>query len=125
MDPYNYNSWYGMGMIYYKQERFSEAQVYYKKALKLNPCNSVLLCHLGVVQSALNRPEKSLETFALALENNKNDPLCKFHRASVLFAVNRLDDALAELMQLLTIVPKESLVHFLIAKVRNWGCGGV
>jgi anaphase-promoting complex subunit 3 len=106
-----------MGMIFYKQERYQRAEVYYRKALSIHPNNSVLLCHLGVVQHALNRTDKALDTFAKALSNNPNDPLCKFHRASVLFAVNRLDDALLELEELKQIVPKESLVYFLIAKV--------
>jgi len=72
------------------------------------------------VQNALGRTERSLVTFTDALRVNPTDPLCKFHRASVLFAVNRLDEALAELEELKTIVPKESLVHFLVAKVRHY-----
>jgi anaphase-promoting complex subunit 3 len=71
------------------------------------------------VQNALGRTEKSLSTFGLALRLNGSDPLCKFHRASVLFAVNRLEEALEELEELKMIVPKESLVHFLIAKVMS------
>lgn len=51
------------------------------------------------------------------MEANKNDPLCKFHRASVLFGIGKLDEALEELEELKEIVPKESLVYFLIAKV--------
>lgn len=70
------------------------------------------------VLHALGKPERSLETFKRALEANKNDPLCKFHRASVLFGTGKLDEALDELEELKEIVPKESLVYFLIAKVR-------
>lgn len=47
--PRHYNAWYGLGMIYYKQERYQRAENYYKKALSIHPNNSVLLCHLGVV----------------------------------------------------------------------------
>jgi len=70
------------------------------------------------VQHALGNTEKALTIFAKALALNPEDPLCKFHRASVLFAANRLEDALAELEDLKQIVPKESLVYFLIAKVK-------
>lgn len=49
IDCSHYNAWYGMGMIFYKQERYERAEVYYRKALGIHPNNSVLLCHLGVV----------------------------------------------------------------------------
>ena len=42
---------YGVGMIYYKQEKFSLAEMHYRKALAINPQSSVLLCHIGVVSS--------------------------------------------------------------------------
>ena len=40
---------YGIGMIYYKQEKYNLAEVHFKKALTINPSSSVLLCHIGVV----------------------------------------------------------------------------
>lgn len=40
---------YGLGMIYYKQEKFNLAEIHFKKALSINPQSSVLLCHIGVV----------------------------------------------------------------------------
>lgn len=52
IDPRHYNAWYGMGMIFYKQERFQRAEVYYRKALAIHPNNSVLMCHLGVVRKS-------------------------------------------------------------------------
>uniref|UniRef100_A0A8B9H9A1 Cell division cycle protein 27 homolog n=1 Tax=Astyanax mexicanus TaxID=7994 RepID=A0A8B9H9A1_ASTMX len=45
----HYNAWYGLGMIYYKQEKFNLAEIHFKKALSINPQSSVLLCHIGVV----------------------------------------------------------------------------
>lgn len=42
---------YGLGMIYYKQEKFNLAEMHFKKALSINPQSSVLLCHIGVVSS--------------------------------------------------------------------------
>lgn len=42
---------YGLGMIYYKQEKFSLAEMHFQKALDINPQSSVLLCHIGVVST--------------------------------------------------------------------------
>lgn len=153
---------YGLGMIYYKQEKFSLAEMHFQKALDINPQSSVLLCHIGVVstwhltglgrrvwgrdevrriflpvrklaqawsrtgqilfwrsrllvntvkrvclcladellffpfwncslfvcqvQHALKKSEKALDTLNKAINIDPKNPLCKFHRASVLFA---------------------------------------
>lgn len=45
---------YGLGMIYYKQEKFSLAEMHFQKALDINPQSSVLLCHIGVVSILLS-----------------------------------------------------------------------
>jgi len=42
-----------MGMIYYKKEKFSLAELHFKKALAINPQSSVLLCHIGLVSTEL------------------------------------------------------------------------
>ena len=71
------------------------------------------------VQHALNKSELALQTLARAVAVDERNPLCKFHRASVLFASERHQEALEELDELKDIVPRESLVYFLIGKVRE------
>ena len=46
-------------MIYYKQEKFSLAEIHYRKALSINPHSSVLLCHVGMVSGSLKFSCKS------------------------------------------------------------------
>uniref|UniRef100_A0A8C2RBP5 Cell division cycle protein 27 homolog n=1 Tax=Capra hircus TaxID=9925 RepID=A0A8C2RBP5_CAPHI len=111
VNPRHYNAWYGLGMIYYKQEKFSLAEMHFQKALDINPQSSVLLCHIGVVQHALKKSEKALDTLNKAIVIDPKNPLCKFHRASVLFANEKYKSALQELEELKQIVPKESLVY--------------
>ncbi|XP_070569876.1 cell division cycle protein 27 homolog [Ptychodera flava] len=117
VDVRHYNAWYGVGMIYYKQEKFALAEMHYRKALSINPQSSALLCHIGVVQHALQKSDAALTTLEHALSNSPGDPLCKFHKASILFATERYQEALNELEELKQIVPKESLVYFLLGKV--------
>ncbi|KAL0597912.1 Cell division cycle protein 27-like protein [Plecturocebus cupreus] len=69
------------------------------------------------VQHALKKSEKALDTLNKAIVIDPKNPLCKFHRASVLFASEKYKSALQELEELKQIVPKESLVYFLIGKV--------
>ncbi|CAG2238610.1 APC3 [Mytilus edulis] len=94
VDPRHFNAWYGVGMIYYKQEKFDFAEVHFRKALHINPHSAALLCHIGVVQHAQQK-------------------------ASILFASDKHNEALKELEELKQIVPKESLVYFLIGKVHK------
>ncbi|KAK3591934.1 hypothetical protein CHS0354_031436 [Potamilus streckersoni] len=119
VDPRHYNAWYGVGMIYYRQEKFSLAEVHFRKALLINPHSSALLCHIGVVQHAQQKSDHALVTLNKAIAADPRNPLCKFHRASILSANDRHKEALEELEELKQIIPKESLVYFLIGKVHK------
>lgn len=101
--------------------RYHLAEMNYQKALSINSKSSVILCHIGVVQHALKETEKALNTFNLAIANNPKSPLCKFHRGSIYFALGRHAEALKELEELKEIVPKESLVYYLIGEY-NFYC---
>ena len=62
---------------------------------------------------------KSQRKEALRKLEATENPLCRFHRASVLFSAGRLKEALEELEELKDLVPKESLVYYLLGKVHN------
>lgn len=76
------------------------------------------MCVVCQVQNNQQKTEQALQTLDTAISADPNNPLCKFHRASIFFAVGRLPDALKELEELKEIVPKESLVYYLTGKVR-------
>jgi len=119
LDARHYNGWYGIGMIYYKQEKYSLAEVHFKKALSINSESSVLMCHVGVVQHALQHSSLALVTLDMAIRRDPQNPLCKFHKASILFSSDRHLEALKELEELKELVPRESLVYFLMGKVNK------
>lgn len=50
IDPRHYNAWYGIGLVFYKQERYLLAEMNYKKTVEINPQSPVLMCHLAVVR---------------------------------------------------------------------------
>jgi len=119
IDNRHYNAWYGIGMTYYKQERFQLAETYYRLALGINKFSPMLLCHVAVVMHATNNSEGALDILDQAISMAPKTPLLKFERASILFNVEKYQEALDELMELKLIVPKESTVYFLIGKVHN------
>jgi hypothetical protein len=43
----HYNAWYGLGSIYYRQERFEMSEYHFRKAREINARSSVLDCFLG------------------------------------------------------------------------------
>lgn len=55
LDPHHYNAWFGLGIIYSKQERYKFAEYHFGRALEINPKSSVVLCHIGVVSHALKQ----------------------------------------------------------------------
>lgn len=40
---------YGIGMIYYRQEKYELAEYYFSRALEINPSSAVLRCYLAMV----------------------------------------------------------------------------
>lgn len=48
-DDRHYNAWYGLGSIYYRQEKYELAEYHFRKALSINSASSVLKCFLSIV----------------------------------------------------------------------------
>jgi len=94
LDRRHYNAWYGIGLTYYKQERFQLAEIYYRRALAISPNSPVLMCHVAVVQHATNNTQAALETLTSALKISPKNALCKFQRASILHSCDKNQEAL-------------------------------
>jgi len=116
-DPTHYSAWYGMGMLLYRQESFDLAEKYFDIAISINGSNATLFCHKAMTQYARKQSQSALKTLKLALKLEPHNPLCMFNRASILFGIDRLDESLEALQELKKLVPKESVVYFLIGKV--------
>lgn len=67
----------------------------------------------------MQKPFTALDTFNEALQINPKSAVCKFHRASLYYNSGRYEEALAELQELQGLVPKESSVFYLTAKVSS------
>ena len=119
IDPRHYNAWCGLAMICYKQEKYDLAEVHYRTAVDICPSSPALRCHLGVVMHALKKTDQALVILDEAIRMDPKNALSRFHRASIYFSVDRHEEALRELEALKILIPKESLVYFLIGKVSN------
>ena len=62
IDERHYNAWYGLGNIYFRQEKFDFAEHHLRKALAINPCSSPLYCYLGMALHANSKPTQARDT---------------------------------------------------------------
>ena len=52
---------FGMGHIYYRQEKYGMAEYHFRRALNINPRSSVLRCYLGMALHKLKRNGEALD----------------------------------------------------------------
>ncbi|KAH8963977.1 hypothetical protein BDL97_04G039700 [Sphagnum fallax] len=117
MDPRHYNAWYGLGTIYFRQEKYKLAEFHFRRALHINSRSSVLHCYLGMALHTLKKNGEALELLEQAIVADPKNPLPKYQKANVLMSEERYHDALAELEQLKEVAPRESSVYFLMGKI--------
>jgi anaphase-promoting complex subunit 3 len=55
IDDRHYNAWFGLGTIYYRQEKYDIAEYHFRKAKDINPRSSVLHSYYGLVLSQRNQ----------------------------------------------------------------------
>ena len=65
IDERHYNAWYGLGNIYYRQEKYDFSEHHLRKALAINPCSSPLYCYLGM---ALHANQKTAQVGQIGFE---------------------------------------------------------
>lgn len=119
IDPRNYVAWFGIATVYARQERWKASEVHIRRALAIHPHSGVLRCQLGLAQAALGKMDRAIATLERAVALDTENPLCRFHRASLLLRAGRPQDALTDLYHLKDIAPRESLVYYLLGKVHN------
>lgn len=53
IDSRHYNAWYGIGMIYLRQEKFEFSEHHFRMGHQINPFSSVIMSYLGTALHAL------------------------------------------------------------------------
>jgi len=122
IDKRHYNAWYGLGMVYYRQEKYELAQFHFERALEINPASPALRCYVGMALHMHQRFEEALEQFDKAIQLSYRNPLLRFKRAKTLVMMERYQDALEELEKTKDLAPKEASIYRLLSEVyRNLG----
>lgn len=140
LDERHFNAWYGLGVVYFRQERLDLAEYHFRRALTLNSASSVLACYLGMVCiyiCCLNvfdrllyirlqvlhnsgderKKQEALAVLSSACAVDASNPQLHFQLAHVYLSVDRLESALAELNIVVELAPREPPVYSLLGQV--------
>lgn len=89
LDPTHYNALFGLSNVYYKQEKFDLAEIYLNRAVTIFPNSHLLLTNLAALRSRLGRINdgsgSAMDLLDKACSFEPNNPLARYHRASILF----------------------------------------
>lgn len=118
-DERHYNAWYGLGSIYYCQEKFDLAEYHFHKACSINPQSSVLICHLGMAQNANGKAYAALDTLISAFRIDPRNPQAHYQRALVYQSLERPQEALVELEKVRDAAPREAQIHFAMGRLHK------
>ncbi|XP_010526443.1 PREDICTED: cell division cycle protein 27 homolog B isoform X2 [Tarenaya hassleriana] len=117
VDTRHYNAWFGLGMIYLRQEKFEFSEHHFRMAFLINPRSSVIMSYLGTALHALRRNEEAIEIMERAILADKKNPLPMYQKANILVSLERLDEALEVLEELKEYAPCESSVYALMGRI--------
>ncbi|KAL0654874.1 hypothetical protein Bca4012_075458 [Brassica carinata] len=117
VDTRHYNAWYGLGMIYLRQEKLEFSEHHFRMAFLINPSSSVIMSYLGTALHALKRSEEALEIMEQAILADRKNPLPMYQKANILVCLERLDEALEVLEELKEYAPSESSVYALMGRI--------
>ncbi|XP_022715021.1 cell division cycle protein 27 homolog B-like isoform X2 [Durio zibethinus] len=117
VDARHYKSWYGLGMIYLRQEKIEFAEHHFRQAYRINPFSSVIMYYLGTTLEALKRSEEALVMMEKAIVTDNKNPLPKYSKANMLVTLGRLNEALEILEELKECYPRESSIYALMGEI--------
>ena len=116
-DARHYNALFGYGAAFVREEKFSSAEVYFKKALEVNPTSAVLHCYLAMALNAQKRHSEALAVLDRAALFAPALAQVAYQRAAVHLALDDLPRAEAELRKVLEQAPREPTVLVQLGKI--------
>lgn len=118
-DPRAYAAWYGLGSLFLRQEKVAQALAHFRAAIAVHPASSVLRTCEGMALQAGRQWAPALEAFSAAQRLDPANPLPLYHIAHVHLAQGSLAAALAILVRLREMVPREANVHLLLGRAQK------
>lgn len=95
-------------MDYVMQDSLVQAELYFKKALKLDPAsskNALIFSNLGSVQKRLGKVDDALESYTMALNITPYATSILLNRASLYLDLGHLEKAYIDYCQVIDLIP--------------------
>ncbi|MGD9648034.1 MAG: tetratricopeptide repeat protein, partial [Pirellulales bacterium] len=108
----------GLGNVHSRQEEWNLALDFYRRAVTADPNNASSYFNLGRAELALDRPQRAIESFARALELRPGYHKVREPYALALVAVQRVDDAGAQLLALVAAEPDNAVAWENLGRIR-------
>lgn len=96
-------AWYHLGELYQQEGLADTALEMYNKVLELDPDIQEVYFNLGLLAQQVFHPDLAIEYWQKALQINPEYHLARLNLALQFFALDRYDDAVRELTQLLSL----------------------
>lgn len=117
IDPRQYSALWGLGTMYFKQEKYTLSLQSYKAARLINPRSSILLTYIGVNYKSIGHYKEAIDCYELAIKLDRKNPLPRFQLGVLLSILDRDDEALSQLEFLRHESPREAHLYIQIGKI--------
>ena len=89
----------------HREEKFEEAEGFYRAILKIDPKNSNANHNLGSLKVSINKPQEALQLFKIAIETHPKIVEFRFSYATTLLSENQLDEAETSFKKIIKLKP--------------------
>lgn len=115
-DPRSYNAWYGLGTVFFQQQRHTVAEAHFRKAASFHPSSPVLHTYLGMALAASEKYTEALTVLKQACELDRSNSQARFQMAQVYLLLGQPDLARVELLVVHEANPREPSVLMALGK---------
>jgi len=117
--PEDSESWYNLGLAYYKAKKNEDAAKSMAKSVELNPQNANAHAWLGVMYIALDRGADAVKELEAALAIDETLSAAHGNLAQAYYSAGRWDDAIKEYKALATADPKPADIQAVYTQLGN------
>ncbi|HUU78344.1 MAG TPA: tetratricopeptide repeat protein [candidate division Zixibacteria bacterium] len=118
-DPNNIGALANLGKVLSEKQNYSEAEIIFKRALKLAPEDEWILFELGYALSVQNKLDEAEEIFRKVLEKNQENTNVWFNLALILNRKQDWDGTKEAYRKVLEIDPKDAFTWLNLGVLHN------